>query len=67
MKDNKAECVLISPKKYTKLIDQLNDAKLLIQTTEKMNPEEILTQQEFDEKYKITDLNLEGYEEVEVE
>ena len=31
-----------------------------------MNPEEILTQQEFDKKYKITDSDLEGYEEVEV-
>ncbi len=36
MKNNRAECVLISLKEYMKFIDQLNDAKLLIQSTERM-------------------------------
>lgn len=56
MKNNKPECVLMSPEDYVKMIDQLNDAKLLMLANERMakvNPEKMMTQKEFDEKYGI--------------
>lgn len=36
MKNNKPECVLMSPEDYVKMIDQLNDAKLLMLANERM-------------------------------
>lgn len=44
MKNNKPECVLMSPEDYVKMIDQLNDAKLLMLANERMakvNPEKM--------------------------
>lgn len=70
MKNNKPECVLISPEDYIKMIDQINDAKLLMLASkrmEKVNPEEMLTQKEFDEKYGIKEADLQGFDEVEFE
>ncbi len=70
MKNNKPECVLISPEDYVKMIDQLNDAKLLMLANERMakvNPEKMVTQKEFDEKYGIMESDLQGFDEVEFE
>jgi PHD/YefM family antitoxin component YafN of YafNO toxin-antitoxin module len=70
MKNNKPECVLISPEDYVKMIDQLNDAKLLMLANERMakvNPEKMITQKEFDEKYGIMESDLQGFDEVEFE
>lgn len=36
MKNNTAECVLLSPKEYTALMDEVNDARLLSLATERM-------------------------------
>lgn len=70
MKNNKPECVLISPEDYVKMIDQLNDAKLLMLANERMakvNPEKMMTQKEFDEKYGIMESDFQGFDEVEFE
>lgn len=70
MKNNKPECVLMSPEDYVKMIDQLNDAKLLMLANERMakvNPEKMITQKEFDEKYGIMESDLQGFDEVEFE
>ncbi|WP_050637748.1 type II toxin-antitoxin system Phd/YefM family antitoxin [Candidatus Stoquefichus sp. SB1] len=70
MKNNKPECVLMSPEDYVKMIDQLNDAKLLMLANERMakvNPEKMMTQKEFDEKYGIMESDLQGFDEVEFE
>ena len=37
MKNNAAECVLISPDEYIRLIDEVNDARLLTIATERMS------------------------------
>ncbi|MBR4910693.1 MAG: type II toxin-antitoxin system Phd/YefM family antitoxin [Clostridia bacterium] len=36
MKNNTAECVLLSPEEYVKLMDEVNDARLLALATERM-------------------------------
>ena len=36
MKNNTAECVLLSPDEYIQLIDEVNDARLLTMATERM-------------------------------
>ena len=36
MKNNSAECVLLSPDEYVKLMDEVNDARLLALATERM-------------------------------
>ena len=36
MKNNTAECVLLSPDEYLRLIDEVNDARLLSLATERM-------------------------------
>jgi len=37
MKNNAAECVLMSPDEYVKLMDEVNDARLLSLANERMN------------------------------
>ena len=36
MKNNAAECVLMSPQEYVQLIDEVNDARLLAEAAERM-------------------------------
>lgn len=36
MKNNTAECVLLSPEEYVRLMDELNDARLLAVASERM-------------------------------
>ena len=36
MKNNVAECVLLSPEEYIRLMDEVNDARLLAVATERM-------------------------------
>ena len=36
MKDNLAECVLLSPEEYLRMVDELNDARLLALAMERM-------------------------------
>ena len=36
MKNNAAECVLLSPEEYMSLIDEVNDARLLTMASERM-------------------------------
>ena len=36
MKNNTAECVLLSPEEYMSLIDEVNDARLLTMASERM-------------------------------
>lgn len=36
MKNNSAECVLLAPDEYVKLMDEVNDARLLALATERM-------------------------------
>lgn len=70
IKNNVPECVLISPDEYIELMDALNDAKLLaiaMQRMESANLDEAIDAEEIYKKYNITEEDLEGYDEVEIE
>ncbi len=70
MKNNTAECVLLSPDEYVRLMDEVNDARLLAIAAERFanyDPSKVITEEEMDRRLGITEADLEGYEEVELE
>lgn len=70
MKNNAAECVLLSPEEYVRLMDEVNDARLLAIAAERFanyDPANVITEEEMDKRLGITEADLEGYEEVELE
>lgn len=70
MKNNTAECVLLSPEEYVRLMDEVNDARLLAIAAERFanyDPANVITEEEMDKRLGITETDLEGYEEVELE
>ena len=70
MKDNLAECVLLSPEEYMRMVDELNDARLLALAMERMehyDSSKTVSQEAFDRRFGITEEDLKGYEEVELE
>ncbi len=70
MKNNAAECVLLSPEEYVGLLDEVNDAKLLVLALERFShydPEKLISQEEIEEEFGITPEMLKGWEEVEFE
>ena len=69
MKNNTAECVLLSPEQYMELIEEINDARLLPVANERMehfNPETLISEEEMDRFLGISEEDLKGYEEVEI-
>lgn len=69
-KDGQPVCILLSPEEYTYLIDEIEDAQLLAVATERLahlNPDTLLTEDEVNERLGITEEELEGYEEIEIE
>ena len=53
MKNNVAECVLISPEEYVRLMDEVNDARLLAVASERMahfNPATLISEEEMNWK-----------------
>jgi PHD/YefM family antitoxin component YafN of YafNO toxin-antitoxin module len=70
MKNNTPECVLLSPEEYIKLMDEINDAKLLqlaIQRMENYNPNDNLSAEKVKQELGITDEELSSMDEVEFE
>lgn len=70
MKNNAAECVLISPDEYTRLMDELNDARLLAIAAERMSsydPAATISQEEMDRRLGITEEEIDSIGEVEFE
>lgn len=70
MKNNAPECVLLSPQEYVKLIEEINDARLLTVASERMknyDPSENITSDEVQREFGITDEELADFEEVEFE
>lgn len=70
MKNNAAECVLLSPDEYTRLMDELNDARLLAIASERMssfNPETLISEEEMNRRLGITDDELDSVGEVDFE
>ena len=70
MKNNTAECVLLSPDEYVRLMDEINDARLLTLANERMtayDPATLISEEEMDRRLDITEEDLRGVGEVEFE
>lgn len=70
MKNNAAECVLLSPDEYVRLMDELNDARLMAIASERMahfNPSTLLSEEEMNRRLGVTEKDLAGFDEVEIE
>ena len=70
MKNDAAECVLLSPKEYTDLMEELNDARLLAIAEERLahySPENVITWEEMLHESGLTEEDLADFDEVEIE
>lgn len=70
MKNNTAECVLLSPEEYVNLMDEVNDARLLAIASQRFSnydPNRVISEEEMDRRLGITESDLKGFEEVEFE
>ncbi len=70
MKNNAPECVLLSPEEYIRLMDEVNDARLLTIAAERMQnfkKEDLIDGEEVFKKLGITEDDLEDFDEVEFE
>ena len=70
MKNNTAECVLLSPEEYVRLMDELNDAKLEAVAAERLaryDPQKLVSWDEMMKKFGVTEEDLAGWEDVEIE
>ena len=70
MKNNVAECVLISPDEYVRLMDEVNDARLLTLATNRManfNPATDIPAEQVYKKLGIPPEDLSDCDEVEIE
>ena len=70
MKNNAAECVLLAPDEYVRMIDELEDARLLAIAMERMahyDPSKTLSREEVDARLGFTGEDLIGWEDVEFE
>ena len=70
MKNNSAECVLLSPEEYVKIMDEVNDARLLSLANERMqnfNSENLISSEALYKELGITKKDLDVIGEVEFE
>ena len=70
MKNNAPECVLLSPQEYIRIMDALNDAKLLAVAAERMEHYEsdtVISAEEVQKNLGISDKDISDFEEVEFE
>lgn len=70
MKNNTPECVLLSPDEYIKLLDALNDAKLLALAAQRMehyDPENTIPQEAVDREFVFDADALDSLEDVDFE
>ena len=70
MKNNTAECVLLSPEEYAKLIDEICDARLLLLASDRMSRADLsktVSQEEVYRELGLSAADLLGEEDVELE
>ena len=70
MKNNVAECVLLAPEEYIRLMDEVNDARLLAVATERMehfNPASVISADDLYKELGITQEDIDAVGEVEIE
>ena len=70
MKNNTPECVLLSPDEYIRLLDEVNDARLLAAATERMslfNPAAVISQEQVDQEFGFTPSDYKSTDDIEFE
>lgn len=70
MKNNSAECVLMSPEEYVRLMDEVNDARLLAEASARMShfdPVKLLSDHQIDEALGLSPKDYADTAEVEFE
>ena len=70
MKNNVAECVLLSPEEYVRLVDEANDARLEAIAAKRLahyDPDTLLSQDEVMRELGLTEQDMAGWEDVELE
>lgn len=70
MKNNAAECVLLSPEEYVRLMDEVNDARLLAVATERMahyDPSTLISEEKMNRRLGVTATDLADFDEVDIE
>jgi len=70
MKNNAAECVLLAPDEYIRIMDEVNDARLLAVATERMahfDPSTVIAAEDLYKELGITQEDLDAIGEVEIE
>ena len=70
MKNNVDEGGLLSPEEYVRLMDEVNDAKLEAIAAERLaryDPKTLVSQEEMMRELGLTEKDLEGWEDVEIE
>ena len=70
MKNNSPECVLLSPEEYIRLLDEVNDARLLASATQRMstfNPSTVISQEQVDQEFGFSPSDFEETDDIEFE
>lgn len=70
MKNNIAECVLMSPQEYIQLLDEVNDSRLYVMATDRMNhynPSLTISQEQIDHDFGFKEEDLTDADEVDFE
>lgn len=69
MKNNSAECVLLSPEQYVRLLDEVNDARLLALASERMAKYDgtTVSQEDMDQEFGFAPGDYENTEEIDFE
>ena len=70
MKNNAAECILLSPDEYVKIMDELNDMRLLAIANQRILNSDSATwisDEEMNKRLGISEEELKGFDEVEIE
>lgn len=70
MKNNAAECILLSPDEYVKIMDELNDMRLLAIANQRIlnsDSNTWISDEEMNKRLGISEEDLKGFDEVEIE
>lgn len=70
MKNNAAECVLLSPDEYVRLMDKVNDARLITLAANRLSnfdSDSVINEEEMNQKLGVKPEDLKNFEEVELE
>jgi len=68
VKNNKPACVLLSPERYESLLEEIEDLELMMEVEKRLEKNELTTSfQEVLAKNGMTEEDLEGWEDVEIE